>query len=174
MPQKRNPIISEAIIAAARHNASLLSSMHHALIQEQERATGSWQLEWITLPEMLHLIASSLRHALFLGKNLVVMMLKGSGFEVRDLGVDCRIETFEEAVNGGAQVICLSALLSTTRNEMRPVIEHFRDQDVKIVVGGAVITEEFADSIGADAFGIDASDAVRAVRQSLGLEAIPA
>jgi 5-methyltetrahydrofolate--homocysteine methyltransferase len=109
-----------------------------------------------------------------IGKNLVVMMLKGSGFEVRDLGVDCRIETFEEAVNGGAQVICLSALLSTTRNEMRPVIEHFRDQDVKIVVGGAVITEEFADSIGADAFGIDASDAVRAVRQSLGLEAIPA
>jgi 5-methyltetrahydrofolate--homocysteine methyltransferase len=106
-----------------------------------------------------------------IGKNLVVMMLKGSGFEVNDLGVDCRIETFEEAVNSGAQVICLSALLSTTRNEMRPVIEHFRDRDVKIVVGGAVITEEFADSIGADAFGIDASDAVRAVRESLGLEA---
>ena len=109
-----------------------------------------------------------------IGKNLVVMMLKGSGFEVQDLGVDCRIETFEAAVNSGAQVICLSALLSTTRNEMRPVIEHFRDQDVKIVVGGAVITEEFADSIGADAFGVDASDAVRAVRESLGLDAIPA
>ena len=109
-----------------------------------------------------------------IGKNLVVMMLKGSGFEVHDLGVDCRIETFEEAVNNGAQVICLSALLSTTRNEMRPVIDHFCDQDVKIVVGGAVITEEFADDIGADAFGVDASDAVRAVRESLGLEAIPA
>ena len=109
-----------------------------------------------------------------IGKNLVVMMLKGSGFEVQDLGVDCRIETFEAAVNSGAQVICLSALLSTTRNEMRPVIEHFHDQDVKIVVGGAVITEEFADSIGADAFGVDASDAVRAVRESLGLDAIPA
>ena len=109
-----------------------------------------------------------------IGKNLVVMMLKGSGFEVQDLGVDCRIETFEAAVNSGAQVICLSALLSTTRNEMRPVIEHFRDQDVKIVVGGAVITEEFADSIGADAFGVDASDAVSAERESLGLDAIPA
>jgi 5-methyltetrahydrofolate--homocysteine methyltransferase len=102
------------------------------------------------------------------------MMLKGSGFDVLDLGVDCRIETFEEAVNDGAKVICLSALLSTTRNEMRPVIDHFRDQDVKIVVGGAVITEEFAADIGADAFGIDASDAVRAVRESLGLAAASA
>lgn len=108
-----------------------------------------------------------------IGKNLVVMMLKGSGFEVLDLGVDCRIETFEEAVSNGAKVICLSALLSTTRNEMRPVIDHFREQDVRIVVGGAVITQEFADDIGADAFGIDASDAVRAVRESLGLAALP-
>ena len=106
-----------------------------------------------------------------IGKNLVVMMLKGSGFEVDDLGVDCRIETFQEAVDRGAQVVCLSALLSTTRNEMRPVVEHFRDADVKIIVGGAVITQDFADEIGADGYGVDASDAVRAVRESLGLEA---
>ena len=104
-----------------------------------------------------------------IGKNLVVMMLKGSGFEVEDLGVDCRIEAFQEAADRGAQVICLSALLSTTRDEMRPVIDHLRDSDVKIVVGGAVITEEFADEIGADGFGEDASDAVRAVRECLGL-----
>lgn len=108
-----------------------------------------------------------------IGKNLVVMMLKGSGFEVDDLGVDCRIETFEKAVADGAQVLCLSALLSTTRGEMRPVVEHFKDRDdVKIVVGGAVITQEFADDIGADAYGVDASDAVRAVRESIGLEAV--
>ena len=104
-----------------------------------------------------------------IGKNLVTMMLKGSGFEVDDLGVDCRIEAFEEAVEQGAEVICLSALLSTTRGEMKPVVEHFRDRDVKIVVGGAVITQDFADDIGADGFGLDASDAVRAVRESLGL-----
>jgi 5-methyltetrahydrofolate--homocysteine methyltransferase len=104
-----------------------------------------------------------------IGKNLVTMMLKGSGFEVDDLGVDCRIEAFEEAVEQGAKVICLSALLSTTRSEMKPVIDHFRDQDVKIVVGGAVITEDFANEIGADGFALDASDAVRAVRESLGL-----
>jgi 5-methyltetrahydrofolate--homocysteine methyltransferase len=104
-----------------------------------------------------------------IGKNLVTMMLKGSGFEVDDLGVDCRIDAFEEAVEQGAKVICLSALLSTTRSEMKPVIDHFRDQDVKIVVGGAVITEDFANDIGADGFALDASDAVRAVRESLGI-----
>jgi 5-methyltetrahydrofolate--homocysteine methyltransferase len=109
-----------------------------------------------------------------IGKNLVVMMLKGSGFEVVDLGVDCRIEVFEAAVRDGAQVICLSALLSTTRDAMRPVIEHFRDHEVKVVVGGAVVTAEFAEKVGADGFGVDASDAVRAVRESLGLAAIPA
>lgn len=109
-----------------------------------------------------------------IGKNLVAMMLKGSGFEVDDLGVDCRIETFEAAVEKGAEVLCLSALLSTTRDEMRPVVDHFKDRDdVKIVVGGAVITQEFADAIGADGFGFDASDAVRAVRESLGLDAVP-
>jgi len=110
-----------------------------------------------------------------IGKNLVVMMLRGSGFHVDDLGVDCRIELFEAAIDKGATVLCLSALLSTTRDEMRPVVEHFKDRDdVKIIVGGAVITQEFADAIGADGFGADASDAVRAVRESLGLEATAA
>jgi 5-methyltetrahydrofolate--homocysteine methyltransferase len=110
-----------------------------------------------------------------IGKNLVVMMLRGSGFEVDDLGVDCRIETFEGAVDRGAQVLCLSALLSTTRDEMRPVVDHFKGRnDVKIVVGGAVITQEFADAIGADGFGADASDAIRAVRESLCLDAATA
>ncbi len=110
-----------------------------------------------------------------IGKNLVIMMLKGSGFEVEDLGVDCRIDTFEAAVERGAKVVCLSALLSTTRGEMQPVVEHFKDRnEVKVVVGGAVISQEFADQIGADGFGFDASDAVRAVRESLGLSAVAA
>jgi 5-methyltetrahydrofolate--homocysteine methyltransferase len=110
-----------------------------------------------------------------IGKNLVVMMLKGSGFEVEDLGVDCRINDYQAAVDRGAQVVCLSALLSTTRGEMRPVIEHFRGRDdIKIVVGGAAITADFAREIGADEYGVDASDAVRAVRSSLGLAAAAA
>ena len=110
-----------------------------------------------------------------IGKNLVVMMLRGSGFEVDDLGVDCRIETYEAAVERGAKVVCLSALLSTTRGEMQPVVEHFKDRDeVKVVIGGAVISQEFADQIGADGFGFDASDSVRAVRESLGLAGVAA
>ncbi len=107
-----------------------------------------------------------------IGKNLVIMMLKGSGFEVEDLGVDCRIEDYQAAVDRGAEVVCLSALLSTTRESMRPVADYFSDRDgIKVVVGGAVITQEFADEIGADAFGLDASDAVRAVWECLGLPA---
>jgi 5-methyltetrahydrofolate--homocysteine methyltransferase len=110
-----------------------------------------------------------------IGKNLVSIMLKGAGFEVDDLGVDCQIDDFDAAVERGAEVVCLSALLSTTRDAMRPVTDHFSNRnEVKVVVGGAVITQAFADEIGADGFGFDASDAVRAVRESLGLAAVPA
>ena len=60
MPQKSNPVISEVIIAAARSNASLLGNMHQAMIQEHERATHGWQLEWLTLPQMVALTATAL------------------------------------------------------------------------------------------------------------------
>jgi 3-carboxy-cis,cis-muconate cycloisomerase len=72
MPQKSNPIISELIVAAARTNASLLASMHQALVQEHERATHGWQVEWLTLPQMFALTSAALRKALFLSENLVV------------------------------------------------------------------------------------------------------
>ncbi len=72
MPQKRNPIVSELIIAAARTNASLLSAMHQAMIQEHERATHGWQVEWLTLSQMIVLTGGALRNALFLAKNLKV------------------------------------------------------------------------------------------------------
>lgn len=72
MPQKHNPVISELIIAIARHNATLLSSMQQALIQEHERATHGWQLEWLTLPQMVTLTAAAVKKALFLAQNLQV------------------------------------------------------------------------------------------------------
>lgn len=72
MPQKRNPIVSELIIAAARTNASLLSAMHNAMIQEHERATHGWQIEWLTLSQMILLTGGALKNALFLAKNLKV------------------------------------------------------------------------------------------------------
>lgn len=72
MPQKQNPIISEVIVAIARSNAAHLSAMHQALIQEHERATGGWQIEWLTLPQMLIQTGAALSKALFLSENLVV------------------------------------------------------------------------------------------------------
>jgi 3-carboxy-cis,cis-muconate cycloisomerase len=72
MPQKSNPIVSECIIAAARANASLLPAMHHALIQEHERATHGWQLEWLALPQLFAHSAAALGHALWLSEHLVV------------------------------------------------------------------------------------------------------
>jgi 3-carboxy-cis,cis-muconate cycloisomerase len=72
MPQKSNPIISELIIAAHRTNASLLASMHQALVQEHERATHGWQVEWLTLPQMFALTGAALDKILFLSENLVV------------------------------------------------------------------------------------------------------
>ena len=72
MPQKSNPITSELILAAARTNASLLSGLHQAQIQEHERATHGWQVEWLTLPQMVALTGGALKHAVYLAKNLQI------------------------------------------------------------------------------------------------------
>src|SRR5262245_6083633 len=72
MPQNSNPITSELILAAARTNASSLSAVHQAQIQEHERATHGWQVEWLTLPQMSVLTGSALKHALYLAKNLQI------------------------------------------------------------------------------------------------------
>jgi len=106
-----------------------------------------------------------------IGKNLVAMMLEGAGYEVQDLGVDITPETFIKAAQGGAQVIGMSALLTTTMNNMQATLHALqtaglRDQ-VKVIIGGAPVTDEFARKIGADAYAPDASGAVRIVRQLL-------
>ena len=107
-----------------------------------------------------------------IGKNLVAMMLKGAGYHVMDLGVDCSVEKFEEAVGNGAQVVCLSALLTTTMPYMKDVAEHFAGREgVQVVVGGAPVTQEYADEIGAQGYGSDANDAVNAVDRCLALSA---
>ncbi len=72
MPQKSNPITSELIVAAARMNASLLAALHNAQIQEHERGTHGWQVEWLTLPQMVTLTGGALKHAADLTKNLQV------------------------------------------------------------------------------------------------------
>jgi len=104
-----------------------------------------------------------------IGKNLVAMMLEGTGFEVRDLGVDVPPEVFVKAAQDGAQVIGMSALLTTTMNKMEDTIEALRAaglrEKVKVLIGGAPVTQDFANRIGADAFAPDASSAARIARQ---------
>ncbi len=100
-----------------------------------------------------------------IGKNLVAMMLEGGGFQVVDAGVDIPADKFvEEAKKSKAKVIGLSALLTTTMPAMKEVIEALRaddaTKDVKVMVGGAPLTQEYADSIGADGYAADASSAV--------------
>jgi len=103
-----------------------------------------------------------------IGKNLVAMMLKGAGYEVDDLGVDCSVEKYEEAVKNGADVICLSALLTTTMPYMKQIVEHFKGRhEVKILIGGAPVTKEYANEIGAHGYGADANDAVTALEKIL-------
>lgn len=106
-----------------------------------------------------------------IGKNLVVMMLEGSGYNVVDLGADVPPERFVEAVRDGAQVVAMSALLTTTMTNMKAVVEAIteaglRDQ-VRIIVGGAPITARYAAEIGADGYSADASKAVRTVAELL-------
>jgi len=102
-----------------------------------------------------------------IGKNLVAMMLKGAGYEVVDLGVDCDVAKYQEAVDAGAQVLLLSALLTTTMPYMKEVCDHFKGQDVKILIGGAPVTQEYADEIGADGYSSDANEAVSATEDVL-------
>jgi 5-methyltetrahydrofolate--homocysteine methyltransferase len=104
-----------------------------------------------------------------IGKNLVAMMVKGAGYEVMDLGVDCDISKYEEAVSKGAQVIMLSALLTTTMPYMKEVVAHFKAKgsNVKILIGGAPVTQEYADEIGADGYSSDANQAVTSVEKVL-------
>ena len=106
-----------------------------------------------------------------IGKNLVVVMLEGSGYEVVDLGVDVPEERFVQAINDGAAVIAMSALFTTTMTNMQVAIRAITEaglrDKVQIVIGGAPITQQYADEIGADGYAKDASSAVRVVRELL-------
>ncbi len=109
-----------------------------------------------------------------IGKNLVALMLKNYGFRIIDLGKDVPKERIIEAAKEhDAKVIALSALMTTTMQEMRKVIEYAKEQqvDAKVIIGGAVITQEYADEIGADGYSKDAADAVKLTKRILGLEA---
>ena len=108
-----------------------------------------------------------------IGKNLVGIMLKGAGYEVIDVGNDVPADVFVDTAEAeGASVVGISALLTTTMTGMKDVVDLVRErglQDkVKVIVGGAPLSRDFADEIGADAYGYDAGNAVEIVKELLG------
>ncbi len=109
-----------------------------------------------------------------IGKNLCIMMLRGAGFVVHDLGVDTSPDEFIEAVmDNEADVLGMSALLTTTMPNMGKTIDAFEENGlrdvVKIMVGGAPLTQEFADDFGSDGYGKDAMECVDLAKRFLGL-----
>ena len=142
--------VPELLIAARAMQAGL------ALIEPLIAASGREPLAKIAIGTVkgdLHDI----------GKNLVAIMLKGAGYEVIDLGVNCDVAKYEEGVAKGATIVACSSLLTTTMPYMREVVEHFRGRGVKVIIGGAPVTADFAAEIGADGFSEDANGAVRLV-----------
>ena len=141
------------MLIAARAMQSGLSVLRPYLIAEDVKPIGTVALG--TVKGDLHDI----------GKNLVGMMVEGAGFEINDLGTDVAPEVFVQAIRDGASVIGLSALLTTTMPMIGETIKAIeaaglRDQ-AKIMVGGAPVTAEFAEQIGADGYAPDASQAGR-------------
>ena len=147
-----NEIFVPEVLVAARAMSKGSEVLRPLLAQEGATASGKVCIG--TVKGDMHDI----------GKNLVKMMLEGKGLEVIDLGTDVPAEKFiQTAIEENCQVICCSALLTTTMPEMELVVKAAIDagirDKVKIMVGGAPITQEFADSIGADAYTDDAASA---------------
>jgi 5-methyltetrahydrofolate--homocysteine methyltransferase len=144
--------LPEVIIAARAMKASV--NLVRPLLTESD-APSAGKVVIATVQGDLHDI----------GKNLVAMMLEGAGFEVEDLGADVPPERFVEAVKAsGADLLGLSALLTTTMPMMRSTIQALKESgvrdQVKVMVGGAPVTREFAREIGADGYAPDAASAV--------------
>ena len=108
-----------------------------------------------------------------IGKNLVGVVLRGAGFEVTDLGINTPTQKFVDAALNGAQIIGMSALLTTTMQNMKIVVEALEKAGLKgrtkTMIGGCIVTQEYADSIGADGYAPDAGSAVDKAQELLGL-----
>ncbi len=108
-----------------------------------------------------------------IGKNIVAMMMEGAGFEVTDLGINVGPDKFVEQAKEGARILLMSALLTTTMPAMKANIEALKAAGLRdkvlVMVGGAPVTQAFADEIGADGYSDDAASAVEKARELLGL-----
>ena len=107
-----------------------------------------------------------------IGKNLVALMLSNYGFKVHDMGKDVKaLDIVEEAIKTDSKIICLSALMTTTMIHMKEVVEILKERnlDIKVMIGGACVTDDYAKEIGATAYSKDAAEAVRVAKQLLGI-----
>jgi 5-methyltetrahydrofolate--homocysteine methyltransferase len=148
---KRNEVYIPEVLIAARAMKSAMEILEPELVKAGVEPVGRFLIG--TVQGDLHDI----------GKNLVAMMLKGAGFEVTDVGVDVPPEKFiEQAKAAGVQLIGMSALLTTTMPAMEKTLKALKDAGVsaKIMIGGAPLTQGYADKIGADGYATDAASAV--------------
>lgn len=157
---KRNEVFVPEVLVAARALNAGLAILEPKLVESGVEPVGRAVIG--TVEGDLHDI----------GKNLVAMMLKGAGFEVHDIGVDVSPEKFiETAETEKADIICMSALLTTTMTNMQRVIEELKVRGLRdkyiVMVGGAPLNESFAEKIGADYFTPDAATAAEVAKQAV-------
>ena len=148
---KANEVYIPEVLIAARAMKMAMEVLEPKLVEAGVKPLGKAMIG--TVQGDLHDI----------GKNLVVMMLKGAGFEVVDIGVDVSPEVFvQKAKDSGVQIVGLSALLTTTMPAMEKTIQAIKNAglSVKTMVGGAPVTQDYADKIGADGYSADAASAV--------------
>lgn len=158
---KKNEIYVPEVLIAARAMTAGIEILKPFLMDEAVESKGTVVIG--TVKGDLHDI----------GKNLVKMMMEGKGFNVVDLGTDVSAEQFIAAAQeNNANIICCSALLTTTMNEMKNVVAEAENaglrDGVKIMVGGAPITQEFCETIGADAYTGDAASAAEMALELIG------
>lgn len=143
--------IPEMMVSAKVMQMALDVLKPHMVGEEQVNTVGRFAIG--TVKDDLHDI----------GKNIVISMMQGAGFEVTDLGIDCPPEKFVEAIENGAQILGLSAILTTVVENIRKTIRFIEEQGlrdrVKILVGGVAVSPAFAEEMGADAYCEDAGEA---------------
>jgi len=148
---KANEIYIPEVLIAARAMKMAMQVLEPELVKAGVKPVGKFVVG--TVQGDLHDI----------GKNLVAMMMKGAGFEVIDLGVDVTSEKFvEKARTTGAQLVGMSTLLTTTMPKMEKTLKEIRTAglNTKVMIGGAPVTQNYADKIGADGYAADAASAV--------------
>lgn len=157
---KNNEVYVPEVLVAARAMNAGLSILEPKLVEAGNESLGKAVIG--TVKGDLHDI----------GKNLVAIMLKGAGIEVIDIGVDAEVTTFiDRAEETNADIICMSALLTTTMQNMKDVIDELQSRGLRdkyiVMVGGAPINDSFAKQIGADFYTPDAASAAEVARNKL-------